>query len=475
MEFVQYLNQFMNEYGWKFEEISDEIWAFAETRFQEKYSSALQANMMRDWGFRVQMGLAGEETAFLAEYGEGKPVIAMLGEYDALEGMSQRADVPFHDPLVMDGPGHGCGHNLLGVGAMAAAIALKEYARENNIPGTIRYYGCPAEENAGGKAFLVREGLFDDCDVALYWHPFAYNRVEYGSSNANYRVFFTFHGTSSHAASAPHLGRSALDAVELMDVGVNYMREHMIDEARVHYAITDPGGNAPNVVQSRAQVLYAIRAPKAGQVDALYERICKIAKGAAMMTETEVEIRQVAAYSNMIANTVVSDELERAMLEVAPIGYSPEELAYAAAFTESLPPQTKETLREKLIHLYGPEQGAIEAEKPINSGYAAISKYEGMKGSADLGDVSWVVPAGYFYGTTWSTGTPPHTWQACAQGKSSIAHKGMLRAAKILALTGLRFLESPELVAAAWENHRIMLNGESYPNPLKPECKPEVW
>ena len=314
-------------------EISDRIWDFAESRFAEFESVKLQTEYFEKMGFRLTMN-AGAPTAFVAEIGEGKPVIGFLGEYDALSGLSQEADLPERKTIKADGDGHGCGHNLIGAGCIAAVIALKEYMEENKIPGTLRYYGCPAEENAGGKAFMVRDGVFADCDLALTWHPGAIHFINKTGSLANFRVFYTFHGKSSHAAGAPHLGRSALDAVELMNVGVNYMREHMIDEARVHYAVTNTGGTAPNVVQAEAQVLYAIRAPKITQVKELYDRICDIARGAALMTQTSVDIRHVAAYADYIGNDVIQDRFREHMLAGLPIDYTPEEMEYAAKFHE---------------------------------------------------------------------------------------------------------------------------------------------
>ena len=281
--------------------ISDEIWGYAEPRFQEEQSSRLQQEYLKSRGFSIRADLAGEKTAFIAEYGSGKPVIAFLGEFDALSSLEQEADCTERRPIPGKENGHGCGHHLLGTASVAAVDGLKAWMEEKKLSGTIRYYGCPAEENAGGKAFLVRDGFFDDCDIALTWHPYALNKVMKGGFHlANFRVFFTFHGISSHAAGAPELGRSALDAVEIMDIGVNYMREHMIDAARVHGAITNSGGIAPNVIPSEAQILYAIRAPKVTQVKKLYERMCDIAKGAALITGTTVEIKQVAAYSCLL-------------------------------------------------------------------------------------------------------------------------------------------------------------------------------
>ena len=256
-EYIKEISEKIDSKKDYYAEISNKIWEFAEPRFQEYRSSELLQHVLKQAGFSIKADLAGEKTAFIAEYGSGKPVIAFLGEFDALPGLSQKADAAERIPANTGSCGHGCGHQLIGTGTLASVIALKDFVKEHNLQGTIRYYGCPAEENAGGKAFLVRDGYFNDCDLALCWHPEQGRRACYGSTKANFRVFFTFHGTSAHASMCPELGRSALDAVELMDVGVNYMREHMIDEARIHYAITDTGGDAPNVVQSRAQVLYA--------------------------------------------------------------------------------------------------------------------------------------------------------------------------------------------------------------------------
>lgn len=475
MDQISFITDYLDQHSRDYMEMSDAIWEYAEHRFQEHKSAAQQQAYLAAQGFRIRADLAGEETAFIAEYGEGKPALAFCGEYDALAGLSQQAGVPRREPLPEQPYGHGCGHNLLGTGCLAAAAALKACMEREGLPGTIRYYGCPAEENAGGKAFLVRDGLFDDCDIALYWHPFAYNQVVYGSSNANFRVFFTFHGTAAHAASAPHLGRSALDAVELMNVGVNYMREHMIDEARVHYAVTDTGGNAPNVVQRQAQVLYAIRAPELGQVKHLYDRIVKIAQGAALMTETAVEVKQVASYANMLSNTVICRQMEKYFTQLPPVQYTQEELDFAQQFKETLLEEDREGLENGAAAFFGRRLAREQLAQPIYTAMAENNKHVAMKGSADLGDVSWKVPAAYFYGTTWAAGTPPHSWQAAAQGKSSIAHKGMLHAAKVLSCVGYDFLTDPGLVRQARAELLETLDGREYVCPLPPECKPEVW
>lgn len=475
MKNPEIIQNYIDQHAGEYTALSDQIWEFAEPRFQEYQSSALLKDYLAKEGFSVRSDLAGEKTAFIAEYGKGKPVIAFLGEFDALSGLSQKADAITQNPLKEGACGHGCGHQLLGTGTLAAVAALKECMEKNHLPGTIRYYGCPAEENAGGKAFLVRDGYFDDCDLALCWHPELVRRAVYGSSAANFRVFFTFHGTPAHAAIQPEQGRSALDAVELMNVGVNYMREHMIDAARVHYAVTNTGGTAPNVVQQEAQVLYAIRAPKITQVKALYERVCKIARGAALMTETDVDIRQVSAYSNLISSPVICDQVEKHMEELGPISYTEEELEYARRFQTAIPERNRAGLPDAARSAFGPETGKKQAELPVYTAIALGNHHEDMKGSTDVGDVSWIVPTAQFNVPTFAAGTPFHAWQAVAQGKSSIAHKGMLYAAKIMALTAADFLTEPELVEKAQKVFHEMLGGEKYPNPLPPECKPELW
>ncbi|WP_458863556.1 M20 family metallopeptidase [Acidaminobacterium chupaoyuni] len=454
-------------------EISDQIWGFAESRFREVKSYRLQAEYMKKQGFRVVEGIAGEDTAFTAEFGSGKPVIALLGEYDALSGLSQEADVAEHAPVCEGGDGHGCGHNLLGTAALAATVALKEYMQEHKLPGTIRYYGCPAEENAGGKAFLVRDGAFKDCDIALTWHPGWMNKVTASGSLANFRVFYTFHGKSAHAAGSPHLGRSALDGVEIMDVGVNYMREHMIDEARIHYAIINSGGTAPNVVQSEAQVLYAIRAPKVTQVKELYERVCDVARGAALITGTTVDIRQVAAYSDYRANEVISEKIGEHMEEFLPVGYTEEEIAYARKFQEVITDLDKLNLKEFAKKVAGKESAKL-LEQPLYD-FLITKEPGGGKGSTDVGDVSWVVPTGQFSAVTWAAGTPGHAWQVVAQGKGPVAHKGVLLAAKVIAATAYDFLTDPKLVEEARKAWLEDLDGESYPNALPADAKPELW
>ena len=361
---------------------------------------------------------------------------------------------------------------------MAAVDALKTYMESHGLLGTIRYYGCPAEENAGGKAYLVRDGFFNDCDAAITWHPSTTNKTMMADKYlSNFRVLFTFHGISSHAAGAPELGRSALDAVEIMDIGVNYMREHMIDEARVHGAITNPGGIAPNVIPSEAQILYAIRAPKVTQVKKLYERMCDIARGAALITGTTVDIKQVAAYSNVIENDTLEDIMYENMCHFVPIGYTEEELAYARRFQEVITELDKEGLKDLISILSGrdKEKKRQMEESPMLDFVLERHVSFGGGGSTDVGDVSWVVPTGKVDINCYAAGTALHSWQAVAQGKAPAAHKGMLTAAKIMACTGAELLEKPELLERIKEDWLDKLDGETYPDPLPKDVKPEIW
>ena len=452
--------------------MSDEIWGYAEPRFQEEKSSKLQQEYLKSRGFSVKADLAGEETAFIAEFGSGKPIIAFLGEFDALSALQQEADKTERSPIPGMENGHGCGHHLLGTGSVAAVDALKTYMEKYNLQGTIRYYGCPAEENAGGKAYLVRDGYFDDCDIALTWHPFAINKAMKGGYHlANFRAFFTFHGISAHAAGSPELGRSALDAVEVMDIGVNFMREHMIDAARVHGAITNSGGIAPNVIPSEAQILYAIRAPKVTQVKQLYDRMCDIAKGAALITGTTVDVKQVAAYSDIINNDTLNDMIEESLEKVIPVGYTEEELEYARKFQEVTTSLDKEGLKAMAADLGKKDM----LPNPLWDFIVDKNTRYGGGGSSDVGDVSWKVPTGQVYTSCYAAGTAMHSWQATAQGKSSIAHKGMLAASKVMACVGAELLMNPEKVEQAKADWKAELNGEEYPNPLPAGAKPEIW
>ncbi len=430
--------------------LSRQIWEFAELRYEEYRSAELLCQALETEGFSVERKVGGIETAFVATAGNGGPVIGFLGEYDALPGLSQKACVAKFEPLVEGGNGHGCGHNLLGVGALAAAVALRDYLKEKGLPGTVKYFGCPAEEGGGGKVRMAAAGVFNGVDVALTWHPSYVNYVFSSSTLATQTLTFRFRGRSAHAAMSPHLGRSALDAVELTNVGANYLREHIPGDARVHYAIIDTGGVAPNVVQAHAAVRYQIRSPKAAQVKDVTRRVCNIARGAALMTETELEIEEGAAYLNVIPNTTIEAVMHRNLEQLGLPAYDEKERAFAREIRATLSEEERKVPRF-------PEIAERELADRI-SPYRPLSPLSPI--STDVGDVTWLVPTAQYRGATWAVGTQAHTWQVVAQGVSSFAHKGMLHAGKVMAATGVDVVTCPELIEKAKaELHQALTSG----------------
>ncbi|MBB6634800.1 M20 family metallopeptidase [Cohnella thailandensis] len=469
-EIAQFVTSAIEERRERFIEISDRIWEFAETRFTEFRSAELLCEALEREGFAVEREVAGLATGFVGSFGAGGPVIAFLGEFDALAGLSQQAGEAAYSPVVPGANGHGCGHNLLGVGSFAAAVAAKEYLREHGLSGTVRYYGCPAEESGSGKTYMTRAGLFADVDAAFCWHPAPMNAVMHVSSLANVLVNFKFAGRSAHAAAAPHLGRSALDAVELMNVGVNYLREHMIPEARVHYAVTNSGGFAPNVVPSEAEVVYSIRAPKSSQVLGLYERIQDIARGAALMTGTSATWRQEGGASNLIPNAALERVMHRYMKEELELpSYTEEEMALAKAIYESLPEEDKRSAAA----MVGEKANGLLSRRPLAGFVAPYPEKPGlMSGSTDVSDVSWNVPTAQCVTATWAYATPFHAWQTVAQGKSGYAHKAMLLAGKVMACAGIEALLDPALIAQAKAELAARLAGEAYVCPIPADVMP---
>jgi aminobenzoyl-glutamate utilization protein B len=453
--------------------LSDQVWQLAEIGYREHQSAALLANTLEAAGFVVERGAGEIPTAFVASYGTSQPVIAILGEYDALPGLSQDRK-PKRAPLVEGGNGHGCGHNLLGAGSLAAAMAVKEAIAAGEVQGTVRYYGCPAEENGSAKAFMVKAGLFDDVDLSLTWHPGSFNACLSVNMLANQKVFFRFHGRSSHAAADPHNGRSALDAVELMNVGVNYLREHVIPEARMHYVITHGGGLAPNVVPAEAESLYLIRAPRPDQLEQIYERVVKVAQGAALMTETEVEIRFRSGASNLLFNDTITDVLYANMQAVQPPAFDAAEERFAADIAETFPPGST----DMFASLLGPELGEMLAalkDKVLFDGLAPKVKLEkALPGSTDVGDVSWATPTGQIMAACQAIGTPGHSWQAVAQGGISIGHKGMLYAAQVLGLTAVEFMQKPELLIQARAEFEGRIQDTPYVSPIPDGVRPPL-
>ncbi|MFJ7308896.1 M20 family metallopeptidase [Peribacillus frigoritolerans] len=452
-----------------FIDVSNYIWEFAETRFEEFRSANLLCETLEKEGFIVERRIAGLETGFIASYGSGQPVIAILGEFDALAGLSQKADITSHDPIISNGNGHGCGHNLLGAGALAAAVAVKDYMQQNGLSGTVRYYGCPAEESGYGKTFMAKAGLFADVDTAFSWHPGTVNAVMHCSSNAVIHAHFKFKGRSAHAAAAPHLGRSALDAVEMMNIGVNYMREHMIDEARVHYAITNTGGFAPNVVQPEAEVTYLIRAPKPSQVKDLFERVKNIARGAALMSETKMEHHIEGACANLIPNATLERIMHKHLNALGVPAITEEEIRLSKAIYESTSKEDKLTAAAQVGKTLAPKL----AERPLADFIAPYSKnLSFMAGSTDVADVSWNVPTAQCVTATWAFATPFHTWQAVAQGKSLYAHKAMLLAGKAIACTAIEAMQNQKVIAKAKAELLDRLDGETYDCLVPDEVQP---
>ncbi|MBQ0138554.1 MAG: amidohydrolase [Kurthia sp.] len=442
----------------KFTELSNQIWEVPELHFREKKAASLVGKALKDAGFKVTENVAGLETALLGSYGDGKTVIAYLGEYDALPNLSQKSGVAHLDPKEKGGNGHGCGHNLLGTGSFAAACTLKDYIEKTGADVTVRFYGCPAEENGSGKAYMAKAGVFDDVDVAISWHPNVINAVMNARSLANYATTFQFTGVSSHAAASPQLGRSALDAVELMNVGVNYLREHIIQDARVHYAVTNSGGTSPNVVQPYAEVTYLIRAPKKKEVIEIYHRIQKIAQGAALMTETSFKEHFEGAASDLIPNQVLNEVMQKAAEESEKITLTEKDYEFAESIYESLDEDSKTGAYDMM----SPHQKEALGKRKINNLVTPLLPEMIMYGSTDVGDVSWVTPTVQLAGSCWAIGTPMHTWQVVAQGQSPVAQKGMLFAAEVMARTAISCIENPEVIEKAKAELHERLNGVSY-------------
>lgn len=451
-----------------YEALSDRVWEIPEIAYTEYGSVAEHRVMLEEEGFRITENLAGIPTAVMGEAGEGGPVIAILGEYDALPGLSQVADIAEPKELVAGGSGHGCGHNMLGSAALLAATAVKKYLAAQGIKGRVRYYGCPAEEGGAAKVFMVRAGQFKDVDIAITWHPAAFNRVDDAMSLANTRIDFTFKGRASHAAAAPHLGRSALDAVELMNVGVNYMREHMPSDARIHYAMLDAGGVAPNVVQATAKVRYAIRARDLPGMRALIERVKKVANGAAMMTETEVSMKVVSAVSNLLGNTPLEEAMQRQMERLGPPPFNAADRTYAAQIQATLTP-------EDIASAYARAGMPLRKDAPLCDFVVPFgTKGAPMMGSTDVGDVSWVVPTVQARVATHAIGTPGHSWQITAQGKSGQAKKGMVNAAKVMASVAVEALADAALIARAKADLEARTKVTPYDCPLPSEVQPPI-
>ncbi|WP_444451979.1 amidohydrolase [Rhodobacter capsulatus] len=447
--------------------LADRVWGTPELLYGEFASCAAHAEVLRAKGFRVTENVTGIPTAVMGEAGDGGPVIAILGEYDALPGLSQVAGIAEPKPVVEGGNGHGCGHNLLGAASLLAACALKDWLAATGTPGRVRYYGCPAEEGGAAKAFMVRDGAFAGVDAAITWHPDGMTRVDDPESLANTRMDFSFTGRASHAAATPHLGRSALDAVELMSVGVNYLREHMVNGARIHYAYMDAGGTAPNVVQARARVRYSIRALELADMLALVERVKDVARGAALMTGTSVDFQVISAVSNNLVNEVMDRAMQQVLEDLGGVPFDAADRAYAEAIRATLSP----TDLEAPWRVVAQEPAAAplcDWIVPLRPGG------DKMIGSTDVSDVTWAVPTTEVLVACHAIGTPGHSWQLTAQGKSGAAHKGMTHAARAMALLAERLLTDAELLAAAKAEHARRLARTPYTSPLPADLAPPL-
>ena len=429
-----------SQYG-VYKTIALDIWGFAEVGYKEIKSSDLLQKTLRENGFAVQAGVAEIPTAFVATYGEGKPVIAILAEFDALPGFSQDAN-PERKSISGKDAGHACGHHLFGTGSVAAGIAIKKLISEKKLKGTIKVFGCPAEEGGSGKVYMVRAGLFNDVDAVIHWHPDNENNITMTSALANKSAKFRFKGLSAHAAASPEKGRSSLDGVEAMDNMVNMMREHVPQETRIHYVITN-GGRAPNVIPDFAEVYYYVRHPKKDDVKEIFERVVKAAKGAALGTETNSEFEIIGGTHDLLLNKTLGEVMQKNLEKVGGVTYTPQEIEFAkklqSTFTFKAPGiQTSATVVPlKLI----PDAGG---------------------GSTDVGDVSYVVPTVGMSAATWVPGTPAHSWQAVACGGTDIGIKGMMVAAKTMALTAIDFFTNPEIIAKALQEFKTAKGDYKY-------------
>ena len=437
--------------------VSDEIWGFAEYGLMEEKSSGLIADTLQKHGFRVMRGVAGMPTAIMAEWGKGKPIIGVMGEYDALPSVSNKV-VPRKEPFVEGGMGHGCGHNIHGATAMGAAIAVRYALEKEGLKGTIHFYGCPAEENYQGKIFMVASGLFDGVEACLSHHPGTFNTASLASSTATIHAKFNFYGKTAHAAANPEQGRSALDAVELMNVGVNYLREHVIEKARIHYVI-EAGGGQPNVVPDYARSWYYVRAPEMDQLESIYKRVEKVAEGAALMTETTLKIDMDRGSYNKIPSRVLSEVVVSNMREVGTPSYTAEELRFAAEIAKTFTKENKaETLKKSKVPGW---EKYVDVNLPTDI-LDAWDDGEVSPGSTDVSHVSWVTPTMEFGTACNILGAPGHSWQFVASSGSSIGHKSLIFAAKAMAGSVLDLMTKPDILARAKEEHTKRLGGKKY-------------
>lgn len=455
-----------------FTDVSDAVWADPELSLKEFHAAKLYCDVLREQGFTVEENLCGIKTAFSGTFGSGRPIIGILGEFDALSGLSQKAGEIRREEVTEGGCGHGCGHNMLGAGALAAACAVKDHLEKTHKQGTVIFFGCPGEEGGAAKAFMAREHVWEKLDAAVTWHPDDHNRVVSGSCISCIQKEYIFTGIASHAAGAPENGRSALDAAELMNIGVQFLREHMPGTARVHYAVTDGGGLSPNVVQPKASVLYMVRDHTVEGTIELDKRVDRIAEGAALMTDTKLQIRFIDGCANTISNEALERLTYENLCEVELPVYTDEEKALADGLVRSYE-ITPKTLAERLKDDLGDEELAF-VDRMSDCGRVSLNNFvvpyafskKVNMGSTDVGDVSWQTPAVQLYTCAFAAGSPGHSWQNVSCGGSSIGHKALLLAGKVLAGTAIDIFEDPsKLVPMREEFERRTKDGYHCPIP----------
>ena len=446
-----------------YQQIALDIHAHPEVSNYEFFACKTLSEQLAKEGFEVKVDVAGHRTGFTACYRSAKPgpVLVFLAEYDALQGL-----------------GHGCGHNLFGAGSFAAAAAVKDYLVNNNKTGTVVLFGTPAEEGAGSKQFIARAGYFNDVDFVYTWHPGTFNEVQSTGSVAIMGANFIFDGVAAHAGGAPHLGRSALDACELMNVGCNYLREHMIDQARIHYAYSDAGGTAPNVVQDHAVIKYEVRAPKVFQMKELFTRVVDVARGAALMTGTQMHYEITMAFSDYVPNKVLSYVMSDCLAELGAPEWTEDEFELAHKFLYTFSRATLKNISDELLEeRYDGDQEALDAAlaKPLHTGTIAYDPkaFKYMSGSTDVGDVGYATPTTQLNTACWCIGCGAHTWQSTAFSGSEIGIKGMIKAAEVMALATIRTMDDPELIAAA-KKELQQKNGGAYECPLPETVQPPI-
>ena len=439
-------------------EVSLKVWANPEVAGQEEQAANLYREVLQAQGFTI-VETEGMPHAFYGEYGSGWPVIGVLGEYDALPGLSQALDTVYN-PVTPGGPGHGCGHNLLGAAPLGAALAVKGYLESTGMPGTIRFYGCPEEETLVGKGKMIKAGAFEGCDLALSWHPMTVNTPMHSAFLALDSIKFRFKGVSAHAGQSPESGRSALDAVELMNVGANYLREHVIDKARIHYTITNAGG-PPNIIPKDAESWYYVRAPHRKDVEDITARLMNIARGAALMTDTQVEAEVLGGCYEYLTNQVLLDLTHQNMTAVDLPSYTEEEMAMAAKLQKTVDAQQVALERRKYLGEAQGDQVMFEGVMSVEEGKKVI-----MSGSSDSGDVSWIMPMNLFLATAWPLGVANHSWQATAAAGSSLGSQGMLYAARVFAGMMVDLFSDTALVDAAVSEFKERTKEQPYVSPL---------